>query len=91
MLVQRRLRWLGRVARRPEEELIKDLHTAHTASHVAQTNWRPDEGVSNHDQSRPGAPLRTASLRLRTMVEGLVEARMSCRGCFNEEYCKIDR
>ncbi len=43
-------------------ELIKDLPSSHTASHVAQAGWRPAEVVGNHDQGRPGAPFRTASL-----------------------------
>ncbi len=30
-------------------------------------NWRQVEDVGNHVQGRPGTPLRTASLRLRTM------------------------
>ncbi len=31
------------------------------------SNWRPAKGVCNHDQGRPGAPLRATSLRLRMM------------------------
>ncbi len=36
---------------------------------MAQANWRPAED----DQGRPGTPLCTASLRLRTIEEGLGE------------------
>ncbi len=60
LLVQRRLRWFGHAARRPESELIKDLLLA--------------EDVGNHDQGRPGTPFRTASLRPRTMEKGLGES-----------------
>ncbi len=59
LLVQRRLRWFGHATRRPEGELIKDLLL--------------DAGCS-HDQGRPGAPLQTASLQLRTMEKGLGES-----------------
>ncbi len=38
-------------------------NSTNTASLVAQANWRPAEDVGNHDQGRPGAPLRTASYR----------------------------
>ncbi len=41
---------------------------------VAQANWRPTKGVGNHNQGRPGAPLRAASLRLRTVEDGLLES-----------------
>ncbi len=58
--VQRRLRWFGHAARRPESELIKDLLHA--------------EDVGNHDQGRPGTPLRAASLRPRMMEKGLDES-----------------
>ncbi len=44
---------------------------ANTTSYVAQASWRPAEDVGNHDQGRPRTPLRTASLRLRTMEKGL--------------------
>ncbi len=67
-LAQRRPRWFGHAARRPEGELIN------IGSHVAQANWRPTEDVGNHDQDRPGAPLWTASLRLHTMEKGLDES-----------------
>ncbi len=40
---------------------------------MAQANWRPIEDVGNHNQGRPGAPLRIVSLRLRTMEERLLE------------------
>ncbi len=50
----------GHAARRPEGELIKDL----LLSTLPQTLHRPAEDVGNHDQSRPGAPPRPASLRL---------------------------
>ncbi len=46
---------------------------AHTASHVAHLNWRPAEDEDNHDQARPGTPLRTARLQLHTMEKGLGE------------------
>ncbi len=43
-------------------------HTsAHTASHVAQVNWRPDEDVGNNDQGRPRVLLR---LRMTGKVLG---------------------
>ncbi len=45
--------------------------SANTASHVAQANWRPAEDVGNHDQGRPGTPLRTVSHRSRTMEKGM--------------------
>ncbi len=32
--------------------------SAQTASHVTHANWRPTEDVGDHDQARPGAPLR---------------------------------
>ncbi len=35
------------------------------------SNWMPAKGVCNHDQGRPGAPLRATSLRLRMMEEEL--------------------
>ncbi len=41
---------------------------------VAHANWWPTGDVGNHNQGRPGAPLRSASLRLRTMEEGLLES-----------------
>ncbi len=47
--------------------------SAHTASHMAQTNRRPAEDVGNHDQGRPGTDLRTASLRPRTTEKGRSE------------------
>ncbi len=53
--------------------------SAHTASHVVQANWRPTEDVGNHDQRRSGAPLRTVSLRLRTMENGLGESLVNLR------------
>ncbi len=62
LLVQRRLRWLGHAARRPEGELIKDLLLP-TA-----------EGMGNHDQGRPGTALQASSLRPRTMEKGLGES-----------------
>ncbi len=37
---------------------------------VPTANWRPAEDVGNHDQGRPGVPLQTANLRLRTMEKG---------------------
>ncbi len=36
-------------------------HNIHTASYVAQVNWRPAGNVGNHAQGRPGTPLRIAS------------------------------
>ncbi len=45
LLVQMMRRWFSHVARRPD---------AHTASHVAQSNWRPAEDVGNHNQGRSG-------------------------------------
>ncbi len=48
--------------------------SAHTASHVAQTNRRPGEDVDNHGQGRPGTDLRTASLRPRAMEKGRSES-----------------
>ncbi len=71
LFVQRRPRWLGHSTRLSGNELIIDF--AHTASHVAQTNWGPAEDVGNHDRGRPGTPVRTASLRPRTMEKGLGE------------------
>ncbi len=53
-------------ARRPDAKLIKDLFLP-----TSQANWRPAEGVGDHDYGVPGAPLRTTSLRLRTMEKGL--------------------
>ncbi len=59
----------GHAARRPDGELIKDL-----LLHTPPRTWgRPAEDVGNHNQDRPGAPLRTASPRPRTMENGLVE------------------
>ncbi len=55
-------RWFSHAAGRPD---------AHTASHVAQANWRPAEDMGNHDQGRPITPLRTAILRFCTMEKGL--------------------
>ncbi len=49
--------------------------SAHTASHVTQTSWRPAEDMNNHNQGRPGTVFRTASLRPRTMEEGLKQDR----------------
>ncbi len=37
-------------------------------------NWRQDEDVDSHNQGRPETPLRTASLRLRTMEKALAES-----------------
>ncbi len=65
LIVQRRFRWFGHAARRPEGELIKDL---------AQTSWGFAEDMGNHDQGRPVTALRTASLRPRTMEKGLGES-----------------
>ncbi len=73
LLLQRRLRWFRHAVRRPEGELIKDLLLPNTASHVAQASWRPAEDMGNHDKSRSETALRTASLRPRTLEEGLGE------------------
>ncbi len=72
LLVQRRLRWFGHAARRPEGELIKDFLLP-----TPPRTWRrraggPAEDMGYHDQGRPGTDLRTASLRPRTMETGLV-------------------
>ncbi len=48
---------------------MAELIIALTASHVAQTNWRPAEDVGNYDQGRPGTPIRP-----RTMEVGLGES-----------------
>ncbi len=45
LLVQRKVRWVGHAARRPEGP-----SPFHTASHVAQTCWRPAEDMGNHVQ-----------------------------------------
>ncbi len=51
-----------------------ELPYRHTgAARPKKVNWRPAEDVSNHDQGRPEAPLRTASFRLHTMEKGLGE------------------
>ncbi len=63
-LVQSRLRWFSHAARRPEGELIKTF--PHRLARGA-------EDMGNHDQGRSGTPLRTASLRSRTMEKRLVE------------------
>ncbi len=55
--------------------------SANTASRVAPTNWRPAEDVGSHYQGRPGAPLRTTSLWLRTMEKGQGESLLwACAG-----------
>ncbi len=59
--VQREFRWFD--------------HTfAHTALCVVLAGWGPAEDVGNHNQGRLGAPLRTPSLRLRTMEQRLGES-----------------
>ncbi len=68
LFVQRRLRWFGHAAIRPEGELIKDLLLP------TQTIWRPAEDMGYHDQGRPGTDLRAASLRPRTIEKGLGES-----------------
>ncbi len=67
--VVRQLHWLGHAARRPDGELIKDLFCSH---HFP--SCKPDEGADNHDQGRPGLPLRIASLWPRTIEKGLCES-----------------
>ncbi len=59
--VQRRLRWFGHTARRPEGELIKDLLLS-----TPPRTWRPAEDASNHYQGKPRAPLRATDYLLRT-------------------------
>ncbi len=66
LLVQRRLRWLGHADQGPS--------SSHTASHVAQTSWRPAEDMGYQDQGRPGTDLRTENLWPRTMEKGLGES-----------------
>ncbi len=73
LLVQRRLRWFGHVARRPKGGLIKDLLLP-----TPPRTWRRRAGgraedMGNHDQGQPGTDLRTASLRPRTKEKGLGE------------------
>ncbi len=48
--------------------------SAHTASHMAQANWRAAEGVGSHDHDRPGVPIWTVSRRLRMTDNGLDES-----------------
>ncbi len=68
--MQRRLRWFGHAARRPEGELIKAL----LLPTPPRTRRRRAEDMGYHDQGRPGTDLRTASLRPRTMEKGLGES-----------------
>ncbi len=63
LLMQNRLRWFGHAARRPEGDLIKGL----------LLSTPPAEDVGNHDQGRPVTPLRTTSIRPRTMEKELGE------------------
>ncbi len=69
LFVQRRLRWFGHAARRPEGELIKGLHLSTTP----RTWLRRTGDVGNHAQGRPGASFSAANIRLRTMEKGLSE------------------
>ncbi len=49
----------------------------HTASHATQTKWRLTEDLHSHAQGKPRTPLRTASIRLCTMENGLSKSIMS--------------
>ncbi len=64
-LVERMLHWFGHALRRPDSELINDLLPP-----IQPADWKPDEGVGNHGKARPGAPLRTVSVRLCTIEKG---------------------
>ncbi len=53
--------------KRPDGELIKDLLLP-----TSPRTWhRPVDDVGKHDHGIPGAPLRTASLLVRTIEKGL--------------------
>ncbi len=68
----------------------------HTSSHVAQKSWRPAEDIVNHEQGRPRASLRKASLRLRTIEKGMGESFQWARtwpsslGCLRPRCGQID-
>ncbi len=73
LLVQRKLRWFGHAARRPEGELIKDLLLPTPPRTWLRRYGRPAKDMGYHDQGRPGTDLWTARLRPRTMEKGLVK------------------
>ncbi len=50
------------------------LGAGEVLKHVAEANGTLVEYVGNHNQYKPGDPLRAARFRLRTMEEGLGES-----------------
>ncbi len=61
LLVQRKLRWFGRAARRPEGELIKDL-----LLHTPPRTWR----------RRAGGQLKTWATTFKADLEPIAEPRV---------------
>ncbi len=70
-LVQRRLLWVCHTTRRPQGGLTRNLLLSTPPRMWHRRTGTPSQDVDNRAKGKPGTPLRTASLRLRSMQTGL--------------------